>query len=41
MCNKVYMLYSFGYFLVDLIEYDIYLGLFFLLSHFLYLVGHK
>jgi hypothetical protein len=34
MCNKAYKSFSFGHFLVGLIEHALYLGLFFLLSHF-------
>jgi hypothetical protein len=41
MCNKVYNSFSFGHFLVGLIEHELYLGLFFLLSHLLNLAGQK
>jgi hypothetical protein len=41
MWNKAYKSLSFGHFLVGLIEYELYLGLFFLLSHFSNLVGQK
>jgi hypothetical protein len=41
MCNKVYKSFSFGHFLVGLIEHELYLCLFFLLSHLLNLAGQK
>jgi hypothetical protein len=41
MCNKAYNSFSFGHSIVGLIEHELYLGLFFLLSHFLYLAGEK
>jgi hypothetical protein len=40
MCNKVYNSFSFGHFLVGLIEHELYLG-FFLLSHFPHLAGQR
>jgi hypothetical protein len=41
MCNKEYRSYSFGHFVVVLIEHEIYLSVFFFVKPFLDLAGHK